>query len=165
MWPNVPKLLAWGGSTLSHVPRPRGFGVEPGTVAAQGLLDVAKVPEEVIMAHEQFMGCIEACNECAALCEHCATECLSAGKAVERAACIRLARDCADICRLAAAWMERGSSFARQVWEFCASVCQACALECDKHEELHCQACAEACRRCMGSCRTLSDRPQGTSSP
>jgi hypothetical protein len=133
--------------------------------AAQGLLYGGEVSEEVNMAHEQFIGCIEACNECAALCEHCATECLSSGHAIERSACIRLARDCADICRLAAAWMERGSSFARQVWEFCSAVCQACEIECAKHDELHCQACAEACRRCRSSCRTLSERPQGTLSP
>jgi hypothetical protein len=116
------------------------------------------------MAHEQFLSCIEACNECAALCEHCATECLSAGNAVELGACIRLNRDCADICRLAAAWMERGSPFSRQIWEFCAAVCQSCEIECERHEALHCKACADACRRCRGSCRSLSERPLGASS-
>jgi hypothetical protein len=66
--------------------------------------------------------------------------------------CIRLDRDCADICRLATACLARGSSFAGQICSLCADICKACMGECEKHQMDHCQSCAQACRRCADEC-------------
>ena len=72
------------------------------------------------------------------------------------ARCIQLDMDCAQICRLAAALMSRGSQFAEDLCRVCAEVCEACADECSQHEHDHCQRCAEACRRCAEECRRMS---------
>ena len=64
------------------------------------------------MAHERYTDCIKECDACAATCEHCATACLSEADVKAMADCIRLDRDCADICRLASAMMSlRSLSF------------------------------------------------------
>jgi hypothetical protein len=70
--------------------------------------------------------------------------------------CIKLDRDCADICRLAAAYMARDSAFALSICQLCAQICDACGRECAKHEKDHCQACAAACRACAEACRKMA---------
>jgi hypothetical protein len=72
------------------------------------------------------------------------------------ARCIALDMDCADICRLAVAYMSRGSEFAAALCAVCADVCDACADECSRHEPEHCQTCAEACRDCAEECRRVA---------
>jgi hypothetical protein len=64
--------------------------------------------------------------------------------------------DCAQICRTAAAFMARGSDFARDLCRLCATVCTACGDECAKHPMDHCQACAQACRACADACRRMA---------
>ncbi len=59
------------------------------------------------MSYEKFKVCIAACNECAAECEHCATACSHETNAANQAECIELDRYCADMCRMAAAFMAR----------------------------------------------------------
>jgi hypothetical protein len=72
------------------------------------------------------------------------------------AKCIALDMDCAAICRLAAGFMARGSDFASQLCQLCATVCDACGGECAKHEHQHCQDCAVACKRCADECRRMA---------
>src|SRR4051812_13326381 len=108
------------------------------------------------MPHQQHQPCIEACYACAQTCDHCATECLSESNVSEMSECIRLDIDCADICRLAAAYMARGSAFINAICKVCADVCDACGKECAKHDEAHCQECAKACRRCAEECRKMA---------
>lgn len=108
------------------------------------------------MAHEQFQSCIQACYACAAACDHCATACLAEDDVKQMARCIRLDLDCADICRMAAAYMARDSELARNVCRLCAEVCEACGEECAKHDPDHCQQCADACRRCAEECRRMA---------
>lgn len=115
------------------------------------------------MAHAQYASCIEACNACAVECDHCSTACLAEDDPKMMARCIELDMDCAQACRLASAYMARGSELAGEVCAFCAEVCEACGEECAKHEKMeHCRRCAEACRRCAEECRRMaSQRPQG----
>jgi len=108
------------------------------------------------MSHEQFQSCIEACYECATACDHCAASCLEEQDVKMMARCIALDMDCADICRLAAAFMARGSEHAAEICTTCADICDACAEECAKHRMAHCQECAEACRRCAEECRAMT---------
>ena len=78
------------------------------------------------------------------------------------ARCIALDMDCAQICRLAASYMARGSEFAGAICQMCADVCEACGDECAKHQMGHCQECAQACRRCADECRRMAGMGQGS---
>lgn len=115
------------------------------------------------MSHEQFETCIEACNACALACDHCAAACLKEADPKPMARCIALNVDCAEICRLASAYMGRGSEMAPALCSLCADVCEACGEECAKHPMGHCKACAEACRRCAAECRRMAGTTVGRS--
>ena len=108
------------------------------------------------MAQLKFQECIDACNACADTCDYCSTACLAEDDVKMMARCIALDIDCAQICRLAAACMARGSEFAAAVCGQCAQICQACGDECAKHQTEHCQQCAQACRRCADACRAMA---------
>ena len=108
------------------------------------------------MSHETFTSCVEAYNDCATACDHCAIACLSEPDPKAMARCIALDIDCAEICRLAAGYMSRGSEHARFICGTCAEVCEACAAECGKHDAEHCKRCAQACRRCADECRRMA---------
>lgn len=108
--------------------------------------------------HEEYRSCIEACVTCAEECEHCTTACLQEPDAAQRARCVGVLRDCADICVESVRWMARGSSFARPVCELCADICEPCAAECARFKDEHCRRCAEACRECARECRTMAGR-------
>jgi hypothetical protein len=133
---------------------------QDGTVFAQRHLAVAKRnPEsstECFMNQEDYKSCIEACIECAQACEHCATACLAERDVKMMVECIRLDRDCAEMCFGAAAFMSRDSRFAQQLCAVCAEVCDACGAECRKHKMDHCQECADACEGCAEECRHMS---------
>ncbi|EKS72715.1 hypothetical protein BURK_004662 [Burkholderia sp. SJ98] len=108
------------------------------------------------MTDHQYQLCIDACYACATACDNCATACLSEGNASEMANCIRQDMDCADVCRLAAAVIARGSQHVKDICSVCASICEACSAECDKHQHDHCKQCAEACRACAEECRAMA---------
>lgn len=108
------------------------------------------------MAHERYATCIDACNACALACDHCAVSCLREADPKPMARCIALDIDCAQICRLASAFMSRDSELASELCNACADVCEACGAECAKHDMDHCKRCAEACRRCAQECRRMA---------
>jgi hypothetical protein len=35
-------------------------------------------------------------------------------------------------------------------------VCDACAVECERHEHEHCNLCAQMCRECAEDCRNAA---------
>lgn len=113
------------------------------------------------MAHQQFQSCIEACNDCGVACDHCAVSCLQEQDPKPMARCIALDMDCAQICRLAAAYMARGSEMAAAICQTCAEICEACGDECAKHQMAYCQECAQACRRCADECRRMAGMVPG----
>jgi len=114
------------------------------------------------MAMQQYESCIEACNSCAEACDFCAASCLQEQDVKAMARCIALDMDCAQICRMAAAYMARGSEFADVICQFCAEICEACGDECAKHQMQHCQECAQACRRCADECRRMAGGATGS---
>ena len=89
-------------------------------------------------------------------CNRCFDECLKEDNVQMMAECIRLDRECADVCALAVQAMQINSRFAKQICELCADICQACGDECAKHDAPHCQDCAEACHRCAKICREMA---------
>src|SRR5437867_10283546 len=108
------------------------------------------------MPHQQYQKCIDACNDCAVECEHCASSCLQEDKVQEMARCIRLDLDCSLVCAMTSKLMARGSEFAPEFCRQCAEVCDACAEECARHDDEHCQRCAKTCRRCAEECRKMA---------
>jgi hypothetical protein len=115
------------------------------------------------MAPEQFRSCIDACNACAEACDYCATACLGESDPKPLADCIRLDIDCAEICRLATAYMSRDSAMVANLCRICAEICDACGDECEKHAHMeHCRLCADACRRCADECRQVVMGMAGT---
>lgn len=108
------------------------------------------------MSYQNSQSCIEACVTCAQECEHCADACLGEKNVAEMARCIRLDRDCAQACWMAAGFMSRGSESIGAACELCAEICATCADECMKHQHDHCKRCAEVCRRCADECQRMA---------
>jgi hypothetical protein len=128
-----------------------------------------KVPSNAIFANlsqetsmnEQMRSCIDACYACALACDECAVSCLKEEDFPHLARCIQLDMDCADMCRLAMAYMGRDSELVNLICQTCAEICDACAEECAHHDTMeHCRACEEACRRCADECRKLFASPR-----
>lgn len=106
-----------------------------------------------------LVDCIAACAECAQACTSCADACLAEEQVAALRRCIRLNRDCADICSTMACILSRlvdaDVGVLRAQLEACALICASCAAECNKHAQHHehCKLCAEVCRRCEQQCR------------
>lgn len=107
------------------------------------------------MTFQKYANCIEACDACAAACNHCAASCLKEDNVSDMTKCIELDMDCAELCRLASAFMARNSPFALDLCRLCAQVCDKCAEVCARHDHDHCQDCARACKRCADECRLM----------
>jgi hypothetical protein len=107
-------------------------------------------------AAKEYHACIEACVECWLACEMCAEACLHESDVKRMVECIRLDRDCAEVCQAAVRLMVRGGELAPAFCRVCAEICDACAEECERHEAEHCQVCAAACRRCAEECRKMA---------
>ena len=105
--------------------------------------------------YHQYKLCIEACLTCAALCNHCATSCLKEEDPKMMAACIQLDLECAAICYATAQLMSLNSDKVKELAKICAVVCDACAEECSKHTNVHCQECAVACTKCADECEII----------
>lgn len=105
------------------------------------------------MSQDKNKELITMLNECAVECNHCFTACLEEQDLKMLAKCIKLEIDCAEICRLAIAFLARGSQHAEHILKECAEICEACAKECQKHSQMeHCKKCAEVCRKCAEAC-------------
>jgi len=90
--------------------------------------------------------------DCTLACEACATACLNEDDIAQMRECIKLDRDCADICSQAATLLQRQSPIAKQYLLLCEEICRMCGDECGKHQHDHCQRCAAACRECAEIC-------------
>ncbi len=66
--------------------------------------------------------------------------------------CIRIDRDCADICILTAQFVARNSAHAVHVMKECIEICRKCEQECRKHDTDHCQHCADICEETAKAC-------------
>jgi hypothetical protein len=112
--------------------------------------------KHIFMAnYHHYQTCIDACLRCAALCNHCASSCTQEKNVKMMARCMQLDMECAAICYAAAQLMSLGSERATAICHICAEICDACAAECEKHENEHCQECARACHQCAEECRHM----------
>jgi hypothetical protein len=95
--------------------------------------------------------CCVQCTDCRKACLECVTACLDEEG---RKACIQACLDCADICEACAKIDARQGPASKIISEACAAACDACAKECDKHkDDAACIACAKQCRACAKECR------------
>ncbi|MCA1023678.1 four-helix bundle copper-binding protein [Halobacillus litoralis] len=108
------------------------------------------------MSHEQYQSVIQSLHECMEACNHCYDACLQEDNVKEMAECIRLDRECADICGYLEQSLERGTLFAKELANVCAQICEACGNECKKHDHDHCQKCADACFKCADACKSIA---------
>ena len=105
----------------------------------------------------QMQECIENCEECAGICLETLQYCLEKGGRRAEPAHIRLLMNCAEICRMSAAFMHSGSPFHMQVCGVCSQVCEACARSCKQFgydEQM--RRCAAVCQRCAESCERMA---------
>ncbi|KAF1677292.1 four-helix bundle copper-binding protein [Bacillus mexicanus] len=105
------------------------------------------------MAYEQYQSLVEALHDCMVACNRCYDACLKEENENMMADCIRLDRDCADICAFVAQAIVRGTPFVSELTQACAAICEACGNECKKHDKEHFQDCAEACFSCAEACK------------
>lgn len=82
------------------------------------------------MAHEKYQSVIDSLHECMIACNHCYDACLKEEDIKMMAECIRLDRECADICAYFEQAIGRGTPFISQFAELCATICEACGNEC-----------------------------------
>jgi hypothetical protein len=103
------------------------------------------------MSQVKFQKVIDACIESAIECNHCAVSCIEEKDVQNLAKCIRLAIECAIVCRATAELLSIDSRYTKELCSLCAAICNACAEECEKHIGM------EACKECAATCRTCAD--------
>ncbi|MFK3958943.1 four-helix bundle copper-binding protein [Guptibacillus hwajinpoensis] len=108
------------------------------------------------MSHENYGSVIQTLHECMTACNHCYDSCLREDDVKMMAECIRMDRECSDICGYLEQALVRGTPFVAELATACATICEACGNECKKHDHKHCQDCAEACFKCAEECKKLA---------
>nr|WP_083412343.1 four-helix bundle copper-binding protein [Exiguobacterium sp. KRL4] len=106
------------------------------------------------MAHENNE-IIKALQKCIITCNECFDACLKESHVSSMTDCIRLDRDCADICSLLVQAISRNSNQLSALAKSCVEICRECADECSKHDHEHCQRCAKACTECASQCQKI----------
>ena len=115
-------------------------------------------PTQTQMDTQSVTRCLEACMECLETCNSCADACIAEQNVSMLKHCIRLNRDCADICEASARILSRQNEtdwrLVHSIMETMSMACRLCAEECEQHAEHHehCRLCAEVCRECEQVC-------------
>lgn len=76
--------------------------------------------------NQEMKDCMTACFRCSHICNRCGDDMIGMEthqNAELTSRCIRLCRECADICVLSAQWLGRRSLLSTQICRFCAEVC------------------------------------------
>lgn len=108
------------------------------------------------MGYHEGKSCIDACLQCAAICNEFASSCTREEDVKMMAVCIELDMQCASVCYAAAQLMSMGSPQSKALCSICAELCEACGKECGKHNTKHCEECAKACLHCAEQCRKMA---------
>ena len=94
--------------------------------------------------------------DCQVACNHCFNTCLEGKDVRMMAQCIKLNRDCSEMCSVALSFVASESDFVQELLKLCIDICEACGRECAKHHYEYCRQCAKACGKCAESCRKYS---------
>ncbi len=95
---------------------------------------------------------ISALGNCINHCNYCADACLDEDNVKMMVKCIRTDKVCAEVCSSLSQVLATNYTDINGLVEYCKSVCEACAKECEGHNHKHCQECADACRKCAKAC-------------
>ncbi|SDB28704.1 protein of unknown function [Flavobacteriaceae bacterium MAR_2010_188] len=95
---------------------------------------------------------ISALGNCINHCNYCADACLDEDNVKMMVKCIRTDKVCAEVCSSLSQVLATNYTDVKGLVEYCKSVCEACAKECEGHDHKHCQECADACRKCAKAC-------------
>ena len=96
----------------------------------------------------KYVECIEACNHCANVCEYCGFLCLREENVKMMIKCIELCFYPADVYRFASKYISCDSSYAKQI-------CETCAKVCERHNIDHCKQCSQVYYECAKVCRSM----------
>ena len=105
---------------------------------------------------------IDVLTNCATACERSLSGCQHTGDSVGTGTCISTSRACMDMCNLLIGYLNSSDEpaiamMAKDLAPVCARTCEACALECSKHSDMHaCAACEQACKACAAQCRVFA---------
>ncbi|BCG59579.1 MULTISPECIES: four-helix bundle copper-binding protein [Paenibacillus] len=109
------------------------------------------------MTRIQYQDCIDACLKCMNACNSSYVSSLKEYDLALLRDCIRMDRECADICAYAIQAMTRQSPYVADICSLCADICEATAKECGRYEQTHCRNCIDACLDCAKACREISE--------
>ncbi|MFC0524400.1 four-helix bundle copper-binding protein [Pontibacillus salicampi] len=105
--------------------------------------------------HNRFDEVLTALHNCMEACNRCYDACLQEEHVGNMVECIRLDRECADICGFLEQSITRNSPYIQELASVCVTACEECADTCENHPHDHCQQCAKACRACAEACKAL----------
>ncbi|MPN09638.1 putative cysteine-rich protein YhjQ [bioreactor metagenome] len=105
---------------------------------------------------DKYQSCIDACNKCEQACYECFKACLNEADVAARKNCISILVECAQMCQMSSVEMAMDAQFAKEYCQMCATICDACAKECEMFKDDHCQKCAQECRACAEQCRMMA---------
>jgi hypothetical protein len=104
----------------------------------------------------EMQNCMNACMECHKMCMEAMTHCMTkSGKSVDMTM-MSMLRDCSEMSMMCMNMMMAGSEFMGRTSMLCAEICDRTVAACEKMTgEAKMTACANACRKCADSCRTM----------
>lgn len=105
--------------------------------------------EKIILAHK--------IAECIVTCNYCFNACLDEDDVKMMKNCIRLNKECVQICEATLSSLYKQNKFAKDLIALCKKVCNMCADECSKHHYDHCKRCSQACTDCASACDSFID--------
>jgi hypothetical protein len=106
------------------------------------------------MESQKYQDVIQDLLDCVKSCEECVIDSISGSYPQKMDRCIRLARDCKDVCSLQAKYLSRNSPIAPNLMSLCVEICMLCAEECLKHpQSKECKDCHKACLKCAETCK------------
>jgi hypothetical protein len=102
----------------------------------------------------EMQSCIANCMRCHGFCLKSASHCLALERDLEPVTTLLV---CADVCRVCADTMIRGSPLHAIVCDACAQICAKCVEACAQvdHDPLL-KECAAACLTCADSCAAMA---------
>lgn len=109
------------------------------------------------MTTNKYQKCIDECNRCSQACYECFEACINEPDLNARRSCIKNLIECSRMCEMSSGLMSMNGQFVKEHCSMCATICDACAKECDMFKDEHCQKCANECRACSNECRKMTD--------
>ena len=106
---------------------------------------------------KEVQKCVDACIRCYEVCTTTATYCMQQGGMHAELTQLLALLDCAEMCRVSANFMLRGSASHLSTCALCQEICTTCAESCEQiPEDDVLRRCAEECRACAEACERMT---------